>query len=214
MLTYIFLAWEKNPLAPPKVGDKFILWGSLERADPKAKEPPRFWVSSFHRYPFSEEKRKWAIEDMRRCELDRKKYQQEEEARLEREKQAATAWRKSFTQEQLIALTGQASKIVVGKIVSGPQAEGEMWLYDFKVVEWMKNSGLTDGTNRPKHIRTWVSQAAGEQLSPRKDDWVLFLPSKPEISAPFFEFRALRDGAALVQAESAVLTLIRNTVTK
>ena len=106
--------WKAVPFKVPKAVTNFVLWG--ESAGPKEK--PTFQVYSWHAYPFTPAKRKWAIDDIRQTRERLKKLAEEREAEQRKLTEAQAKWRAKTSAEDLAKFAESADFVATGKIVS------------------------------------------------------------------------------------------------
>lgn len=109
--------WESRKFVGPKVGDKFVLWGAM----PRDKKNPIFGAYSWHAYPFSAEKRTWAVKVIRDAAEEARRYA----AKLDAEKKALAnsraEWRAKTSADDLKKYAVQADFVAVGRIVGGSE---------------------------------------------------------------------------------------------
>lgn len=108
-------AWETQKFAGPKVGDKYVLWGNMSGD----KKNLVFGAYSWHAYPFSVEKRTWAVKVIRDAAEETRRHAD----KLEAEKKALTKtradWRAKTSLDDLKKYAVEADFVAVGRIVGG-----------------------------------------------------------------------------------------------
>jgi hypothetical protein len=110
-------AWEAQKFAGPKVGDKFVLWGAMA-GDQKR---PVFEAYSWHAYPFSTDKRIWAVKVIRDAAEEARRYAATLEAEKKALARAQTAWWAKTSADDLKKYAAQADFVAVGRVVGGAE---------------------------------------------------------------------------------------------
>jgi len=189
-------AWEALKFAGPKVGDKFVLWGEIDGVS----ERPVFDVYSWHAYPFSAEKRTWAVKVIREAEEEARRYA----AKLEVEKKALAKaqaeWRAKTSADDLKKFAAQADVVAVGRItseyVSGPMT--------IRVDQLLKGEKRKEHRGDTHYVAITVPKEV-RQLLDRETDYLLFLSAdgmKPGPSSDAYPFIKASDGIVIADRKA------------
>ena len=212
ILSAALAKWEKAPLESPKVGAKFVLWGEcIEDKDAKAKskqsEPSAatFAAWSWNAYPYSEEKRAWAVDDIRKAAEERRQEAERRAAEKRALEQARAKWREKTGARELREYSAAADLVIVGRIsseyVSGPLT--------FKVTRRLKGTLSKTWQDGEEYFSVTIPSSPRDLLD-RESDYLLFLKTvgmKPGGATDHYPFITKGDG--IVVADAAALEAVR-----
>ena len=196
--------WEAQPLAGPKVGDKLVLWGELAGD----KKRPVFHAYSWHAYPFSAEKRTWAVKVIRDAEEAARRYAAKLEAEKKALAKAQAEWRAKTSADDLKKYAAQADVVAVGRIcseyVSGPITIRVGQLLKGEKRKGYKGDDYYVGLTVPKKIR---------ELLDRETDYLLFLSADGLEAGPAaVSYPLIKAGAGIVIADRKAVDAVKEAL--
>jgi len=200
-------AWKAMPMADPRVGEKWILWGEVAADDGQAA----FRVFSQGRTRFSDEGRARAAQTIQDAAAWKRAY----EAKVERDRtalaEAKAKWRAQVSAEDIGRYVVEADFVGIGRICSGPARQGEELRADVQIATILK--GQRRRTDYPPDAY-YLTIAVPEPLCPLLDqhtEYVFFLSENGmglgPPSPPFYP--RIRSGDGLVVADAASLKAAR-----
>ena len=132
--------WEDKKLAGPKVGDKLILWGEMSGD----KKKPVFEAFTWEIYPFSDEKKTWAVKTIKAIEEEIRRADERRAAEQKAKAKALADWRAKVTTDDLTKYAAEADVVLVGRIASTAESTDQLW-HAF-------NAYVLKGENLPKPL--------------------------------------------------------------
>lgn len=188
--------WEARPLAGPKVGDRFVLWGEMGGE----KKRPVFHVYSWHAYPFSAERRAWAVKVIREAEERARLYAAKLEAERRALAKARARWRAKTSADDLKKYAGRADFVAVGRIVSeAPHNVADGILVRVKeILKGEKRRKYKDG----EYYVEIVVPSEVRGLLDRETDYLLFLSTDGLKAGPAVDYYpSIKAGDGIVIAD-------------
>ena len=203
-----YLTWKATPMAGPKVGDKMILWGWLV----VSKEGKVFHVLSWARFPYSDQKRAWAL-DLTRQHAEAKRAREAQKRAEEQtlaEKKAQ--WRAKVSAEQIQRYATEADFVGVGGIVSGGDGGTQETQLDFEIREILKGQKHKRYTGNRYFVQVVVPGHVCALLD-RRTPYLLFLSEKGmELTPSAPRHPRIASGDGIVIADEAAVKAARAAI--
>ena len=194
--------WEAKKLPSPRVGDKLILWGEMN----DDKKQPRFGAFSWEAYPFSDEKRTWAVKLIRDMEAEIRLQEAKALAVKKAKAQALADWRGKVTAEDLKKYASEADIVLVGKVVSWGYSDGGGLTFAARI---LKGDNLSKpGTDK---IFAEPALAAGirDQRLDAETEYLLFLKREGAVAQPtHVRYQPIKTGEGIVIADRKAMETV------
>jgi len=192
--------WAKTPMKGPKVGEKYIIWGWGYAQD----RSPMFYVANGGRYPFSYEKRQWAIDMIDRDRKSSLAYQEKMEAEKQAHLDAVKKWRAGVSSDDIKQYAAKAEFIGVGRLSSAINGSPEEMCFTFQV------TGILKGQQKQKYkdavyFATFVIPTKLYYLLDLNTDYVVFLQDTPKLlsaAAASYATIPLGDGVVIADEQT------------
>jgi hypothetical protein len=186
------LKWLNEPLAGPKVGEKWIVWGHME----KANGQQWFGVGADARFPWSVENEKKARLILKQAEQTVREFKAEQEAAAKKAEEVKAAWRATIGAKDIAKFAAEADFVGIGKRISdqGPT---------YQVTEILKGVKRIKYDGNTYYVEVGFAKKV-EELLDRETSYVLFLKdtSKPVPASRVYSAISSGDGIVIADAES------------
>ena len=200
-----YKAWAATPMPGPKVGERMILWGWLVAS----KDGKVFRALNWGRFPYSKEKRAWAVELIgKRAEQERAR-----QAKLRAEKQALARakakWRATVSARDIKQYAREADFVGIGRIVSGATGSVRDSRLDFEISEILKGQKRKSYPGGHYFVQI-VAPGRVCALLDRRTTYLLFLSEEGMTlthAAP--SYPRIRSGDGIVIADEAAVKAAR-----
>lgn len=188
-------AWKAKPMGKPKVGDKYILFGTTVRHGKGSV----FYIRGDGAMPFSAERLEQTLKMIKHLEEQTKAYQAKMDAEKKALAEAQAKWRARVTARDIAEYAREADFVGIGKI-SGADM--------FKVISILKGSKRYTYRD-DSYFVIFVASKTVSSLLDRSTTYLLFLSEKGltiEPSGP--HYLPIKNGDGIVIADEAAVKAI------
>jgi len=205
-----FKAWAATPMAGPKVGDKMILWGWLARA-PEGKA---FRAVSWGRFPYSKEKRAWAVKLIKKHA--EQKRAREAKARAEKKAlaEAKAQWRLKVSAEDIQRYITEADFVGIGRIVSGHAGSTRETRIGLEISEILKGTKRKHYPNDRYFVHIVVPGPVCALLDRRTSYLVFLSENGMELNPAAPTYPRIRSGDGIAIADRAAVKAAKDSIEK
>ena len=203
-----YQAWKATPMAGPKVGDKMILWGRLVAS----KEAKEFRVFAWARFPYSDQKRAWALDLIRQHAEAERAREAEKRAKERALAEKKAQWRAKVSAEEIQRYAKEADFVAIGRIVSGGDGGTQETPLDLEVREVLKGQKHERYAGNRYFVQVVVPGRVCALLD-RRTPYLLFLSEKGmEFTPSVPRHPRIHSGDGIVIADEAAVKAARAAI--